>query len=492
MTNSHQFNFANSFFRQLPEGYQHITATPLTNSHLIAYSKCAASLLDLPDDYVHSKEFLQIFSGQKIPQGGHHIAQVYAGHQFGYFVEQLGDGRSIFVGEAVNHQQQRFDIHLKGAGQTPYSRMGDGRAVLRSSIREFLASEAMAALDIPTTRALCLIGSDERVYRESVETGAIMTRLASSHIRFGNFEYFFHKNDKEALNKLADYCIEHHFPDCANQKQPYLQMFKAIVKSTAMLIAKWQAVGFCHGVMNTDNMSIVGLTIDYGPFAFMDDYQPGFICNHSDHGGRYAYEQQPGVGLWNLNALAHSFSNWLSKAQLSEALALYEPILVQHYLELMRDKMGFSRATDDNQVRHLLATFLKLTNHDKVDYTLAFRYLNQVFANDSQNQQCQQFITLFSHTDGITQWLEQYRQALQQQDDCCIKRHQAMDLCNPLYILRNYLAQQAIEQSEQGNHQEITKLHNILTTPFNEQSGCEQYAKAAPDWGKNLEITCSS
>ncbi|WP_371375091.1 YdiU family protein [Thalassotalea aquiviva] len=479
------FEFNNKFFNELPNHYEKVKATPLTQSKLITFSSQAAKLLNLPKGFQHTDDFLNVFSGQVIPAQGHHIAQVYSGHQFGHWAGQLGDGRSIFIGE-VNG----YDIHLKGAGQTPYSRMGDGRAVLRSTIREFLASEAMAALDIPTTRALCIVGSAQAVYREQVETGAVMTRLAQSHIRFGNFEHWFYLNKQDELNALADFCIRHHYPDCQSAKHPKLALLEQIINATAIMIAKWQAVGFCHGVMNTDNMSILGHTLDYGPFAFIDDYEPEFVCNHSDHTGRYAFDQQPGIGLWNLNALAYTFSGWLEKEQIETALSRYEPTLVRTYLALMQSKFGLAQHNYDD--RPLLSEFLRLLRNDKVDYTLAFRYLNQIRIDDHNNHHCPQFLALFSNTNDIFEWLKLYRGRLRKETLTDQQRWQQMNQSNPLYVLRNYLAQQAIEHAEAGDYSELNTLLSVLETPYTQRPEDQRFAEPPPQWGKHMEISCSS
>lgn len=490
MANPLKITFDNRFFQQLPFSYEEVEITPLQQSFMVAHSESAAKLINLPTQYWQYPEFLEIFSGNSLPTNSHSIAQVYAGHQFGHYVPQLGDGRSIFIGQVATKKGPLVDVHLKGAGKTPYSRMGDGRAVLRSCIREFLASEAMAALNIPTTRALCITGSTEAVYRETVETGAIMTRLAESHIRFGNFEYWYHQNKMDELNQLADYCLHQHFPECLTMENPHLAMFTDIVKRTATLIAKWQAAGFAHGVMNTDNMSIVGLTIDYGPFGFLDEYNPRFICNHSDHQGRYAFDQQPSIGLWNLNALAVTFSQWLSAEEITTSLKHYEPTLVDKYVDLMREKLGLSHWLDKD--KNLLGEYLALLSNDNTDYTLAFRRLNLVKLDDPENNSCKELLQLFKNKKMIVQWLSKYRNRLADNSFSYEKRLACQNASNPLYILRNYLAEKAIKQAEQGNYKEIETLQKVLSTPYSEQPKFKKYADIAPPWSKELEISCSS
>ena len=393
-----------------------------------------------------------------------------------------------------NSTGQHIELQLKGAGPTPYSRMGDGRAVLRSCIREFLASEAMAALDIPTTRALAIVDSDQAVYRETRETGAVMTRMAESHLRFGHFEYFFHHGKKDELNQLADFTLGNYFPACLKAKVPHLAMLTEITIRTAKLIAKWQAVGFAHGVMNTDNMSILGLTLDYGPYGFLDDYQPGFICNHSDHYGRYAFNQQPSIGLWNLNALAYTFSTWLSPEQIRQALAYYEPALVEHYNQLMAAKLGLTSWQQEDT--ELLSGYLGLMTKAQADYSLSFRNLNQVLTADNGIPEPLHNVFIQSASvdvkDQLSQWLESYRQRLNNQALSEQERLTQQNANNPVYILRNYLAQNAIEAAQQGNYQPLNELHQVLAQPFTEREDYQRYQQPAPDWGKHLEISCSS
>ena len=488
--------FKNTLTSTLPFLFQDVNCTAFSDNYLVAYSKNAAQLLSLPSNINEHDDFVKIFSGEILPTHGRYTAQVYAGHQFGHFVSQLGDGRSISMGEIANKQQQLFDIQLKGSGRTPFSRMGDGRAVLRSCIREFLASEAMAALNIPTTRALCITATSDKVYREQAEQGAIMTRITESNIRFGHFEYFFHHNKLTQLDQLADYCLTNLFPECQQAENPHLAMLTEITHRTATLIAQWQTVGFAHGVMNTDNMSILGLTLDYGPFGFLDSYQPEFICNHSDHQGRYAFDQQPSIGLWNLNALAYTFSRWLTAEQIKPVLQNYEAILVSCYNELMKNKLGL--ITWQNDDKYLLGQLLLIMSQTKADYTLSFRLLNRILQNDDDNTHSQEFLTLFANNpnngnkEDILVWLTSYRARLQQQNVADDIRHQQQNSANPKYILRNYLAETAIRSANAGDFSEITKLLQLLEHPFDEQASMNAYSFQPPAWGTALEISCSS
>ncbi len=484
------FKLQNSLSAALPFAGTKVKPSPLRESFLITHSQACGQLIGLSDKFWLHEEFKSVLSGEYLPEGGEYFAHVYAGHQFGHFVPQLGDGRAISIGAVTNEHGKTFDIQLKGSGLTPYSRMGDGRAVLRSCIREFLASEAMAALGIPTTRALSIVGSEEPVYRETVEKGAVMARVAESHIRFGHFEYWFHQNKPTELNALASYCLEHYFPEALSQDNPHLYMFEQIVKRTAILIAQWQAHGFAHGVMNTDNMSIIGLTIDYGPFGFLDDYNPGFICNHSDSSGRYAFDQQPSIGLWNLNALGLTFSTWLSAAEITKCLEKYEPSLVSHYLDMMRQKLGLNNWVRSDQA--LLGQLLSIMAKQQSDYSLTFRRLNLTAVDDPDNELNQEFLNLFRDPAEIKVWLDSYRQRLLNNNLNDQERVNLQNASNAQYILRNYLAQSAIDKAEQGDFSELHRLQDVLTSPFITVDGNDKYAAAAPDWGKTLEISCSS
>jgi uncharacterized protein YdiU (UPF0061 family) len=327
----HTLPLSNSFAQLPGTFYSRVRPTPFEQpAELIHFNTAAAELLDLDPAVADDPACVDVFSGRQLLPGADPLAMLYAGHQFGHYVPQLGDGRAIILGETTNRQQARWEIQLKGCGQTPYSRDGDGRAVLRSTIREYLCSEAMHGLGIPTTRALCITGSREEVYREQIETGAMLTRLAPSHVRFGSFEVFFYRNRHDALQTLADYVIATHYPELQDTEQPYVALLQAVVDKTANLLAQWQAVGFAHGVMNTDNMSVLGLTLDYGPFGFMEAYDPGLVCNHSDHHGRYAFDQQPQVALFNLSCLAQTLLPLVDVEAARAALEAYQLRVGRH------------------------------------------------------------------------------------------------------------------------------------------------------------------
>ncbi|BEM77425.1 UPF0061 protein [Serratia marcescens] len=477
--------FDNAYYQQLPGFYTALNPTPLKDARLLYHSEPLARELGLDESWF-SQDKTPIWAGESLLPGMQPLAQVYSGHQFGVWAGQLGDGRGILLGEQVLADGSHRDWHLKGAGLTPYSRMGDGRAVLRSVIREFLASEALHHLGIPTTRALTIVTSQQPVYREQPERGAMLMRVAESHVRFGHFEHFYYRKQPEQVRQLADFVIARHWPQLQDQAERYLLWFADVVERTARLIAHWQTVGFAHGVMNTDNMSILGVTIDYGPYGFLDDYQPGYICNHSDHQGRYAFDNQPAVALWNLHRLAQTLSGLMTTEQLQQALAAYEPALMRAYGEQMRAKLGFFTPTaQDNDV---LTGLLSLMTQEGRDYTRTFRLLSDTEQQQAQSPLRDEFID----RAAFDAWYQQYRQRLQQEQVSDAERQRAMKAVNPRLILRNYLAQQAIEDAEQDDVGRLQRLHQALLRPFDDAPEYDDLAALPPDWGKHLEISCSS
>lgn len=482
-------SFDNSYAR-LPEAfYAKVNPTPFTAPpFLISANPSAAALLDLDPHEATRPEFAGVFGGSLLVPGMEPLAMLYSGHQFGVYVPQLGDGRAILLGEVQNERGERWDLHLKGAGMTPFSRDGDGRSVLRSAIREYLCCEAMHGLGIPTTRALCLVGSDDKVYREQVETAATIVRMAPSHVRFGTFEIFYYRKQHEHLALLADYVIDQHFPHQRNEPEKYVRLFAEVVERTARLVAQWQAVGWAHGVLNTDNMSILGITLDYGPYGFMDDYDPGFICNHSDYNGRYAFNQQPYIGLWNLSCLAQTLLPLAHKDALKEAMGAYQASVDRSYRELMQAKLGLvERQTGDDD---LLQDLKSLLVGSRVDYTIFWRELGTFSsAAGATNERLREH---FLNPDRFDVWAGQYRDRLLSERSRDDERRGRMDRVNPKYILRNYLAQGAIEKAQQKDYSEIDRLLRLLHNPYTEQPGMETYAAAPPNWGKHLSVSCSS
>ena len=411
------------------------------------------------------------FTQLLIPNQYQSYASVYSGHQFGVWAGQLGDGRALSFGELINNSlNQGFEIQLKGTGQTPYSRFADGRAVLRSSIREYLASETLHQLGIPSTRALAIISSSTDVYRETAEKASVIVRCARTHIRFGHFEHFFYTNKHDELKQLADYVWDNFFEDCDSLQQ----VLETIIKRTAKLIAQWQAYGFCHGVMNTDNMSIIGDTIDYGPYGFLDNFDPTWICNHSDHQGRYRYNNQPSIGLWNCNALAHAFSPLLEADELKQALHQYEPEYWASYHQLMAKRLGFEQS--NSEVEQLVKQLLEQMQAQQLDFNNSFLVLEHALSDPKQ-------VLDF----GLSaEWIEDYCKLINPQTKTI---HQQ---ANPRFILRNYMAQQAIAQSEAGNHQSFNDLFAVLQQPFQTHPNHVDWEQQPPEWASQLELSCSS
>lgn len=470
---------------------------PLPALQWVARSDALAAELGWPTDWA-DEQALQVFGGNGVWPGMAPMATVYSGHQFGSWAGQLGDGRALLLGEVDTPLGPR-EVQLKGAGQTPYSRRGDGRAVLRSSIREFLCSEAMHGLGIPTTRALAVVASPERVRRETIETAAVVTRVAPSFIRFGHFEHFAHSGQPrhhEVLQALLDFVVTHHFPELAEQPRRALALLDEVVHRTARLMADWQAAGFCHGVMNTDNMSILGLTIDYGPFGFLDAFDPDHVCNHSDNQGRYSWNNQPQIGYWNLRALAQALLPLIPEAQgdpkvVIEVLERYEQAFIQAMNARWRAKLGLrtEQAGDDA----LCIDFLRLLAAGKVDFTIAFRRLagfdTSVAVDDARNATVRD---LFLDRAAFDAWAGRYRERLQAEASLDAERADRMRRTNPLYVLRNHLAETAIRQAQRGDFSEVQRLHRLLQQPFTEQAGSEADAGFPPEWAQSIEVSCSS
>lgn len=477
-------------FAELGEAFaERIPPTPLPDPCLVAFNPDAAVLLGLDRDAGQDPGFVQYAAGNRVAPGVEPVAMAYAGHQFGVFVPQLGDGRAILIGDVTNAQGARWELQLKGAGQTRYSRFGDGRAVLRSTIREYLCSEALAGLGIPTTRALSIVGSDHPVQREQVETAAVLIRLAPTHVRFGSFEFFAVRKQVEELRQLADWVITHFHPELVGRDERYYRWFQEIVDRTARLIAAWMAAGWAHGVMNTDNMSILGWTIDYGPFGFLDAFDPGFICNHSDHEGRYAYNQQPGVGLWNLTRLAEALLSIVSEPDLVNALNTYQPTFEAEYARLMRLKLGLLEEREND--RSLIWALLQVLQAGQVDYTRFFRLLAGFDSTPGAETRALREECGFYHQ--YDEWALKYAERLRAEGSVDAERAVRMRAVNPVYVLRNWLAERAIRRArDDRDFTEIECLRRLLHNPFEEQAGMEEYSAVPPDWGRHLVVSCSS
>jgi serine/tyrosine/threonine adenylyltransferase len=478
--------FGHRFESLPPLFYRAVRPTPQPDPYWVAVNHALAAELGLTLDETVADARLEVFAGNREVDGGAPVAALYAGHQFGVWVPQLGDGRALLLGD-LPHRDGRMELQLKGAGRTPFSRMGDGRAVLRSSIREYLCSEAMHALGIPTTRALCIVGSEETVWRESAETAAVVTRVAPSFIRFGSFEAFYHRGQNEAVAQLADHVLQHHFPECLRAQRPYAALFAEVCRRTTETVAAWQTVGFCHGVMNSDNMSILGLTLDYGPFGFLDAFDAGHVCNHSDHGGRYAYNQQPRVAHWNLQCLASALLPLVDEADLLTELETFPDRFRAAWLARWRARLGFESAMDDDEA--LIQALLLLLQAQAVDLTVFFRRLSRLAMADVHDEMAE----LFTDQEEWAGWRARYLARLAVEGSTDSRRHPAMLAVNPKYILRNYLAENAIAQARDAHDfSEIERLQRCLSRPFDEQPEFEPYAALPPAWAGEICLSCSS
>lgn len=473
-----------------PAFFTRLAPTPLPAPYWVGTSASTAQCLGLGEGWP-SEAALQAFSGNVPLAGSAPLACVYSGHQFGHWAGQLGDGRAIWLGE-VETPSGPLELQLKGSGRTPYSRGGDGRAVLRSSIREFLCSEAMHALGIPTTRALCVTGSPEWVYRETPETAAVVTRVAPSFIRFGHFEHFAARQQWPELHQLADFVIDQYYPDCRESDawdgNPYANLLHAVALRSAALVAQWQAVGFCHGVLNTDNMSILGLTLDYGPFQFLDAFDPGHICNHSDHQGRYAFHRQPEIVRWNLYRLGQALQPLVGEpAAVNAALAGYSAEFSRQFLGQMRAKLGLSGAAPEDTA--LVGQLLQWMAAQKVDYPIFWRRLSQAVAHHDFAP----VRALLHDAADFDAWLPGYQTRLAAEDPA----HAAATMLrtNPRFVLRNHLAEQAIEAAKLGDFSVLQQLQAVLARPFDAPPAHANHAAWAdfpPAWATSISISCSS
>lgn len=474
-----QFPFDNSYARLPERFFAHVAPAEPPAPKLIRLNVDLAAELGLDTEWLASPEGVEILSGRRVAQGSQPIATAYAGHQFGNFVPQLGDGRAILLGEVVDRTGRRRDIQLKGAGRTPFSRGGDGRAALGPVLREYVVSEAMAALGIPTTRALAAVTTGAQVMRETVLPGAILIRVASSHIRIGTFQFFAARGDVEAVRLLADHAIERHYPAAAKAEAPYSALLDAVISAQAELITRWLLVGFIHGVMNTDNMSIAGETIDYGPCAFMDAYDPATVFSSIDEQGRYAYGNQPTIAHWNLIRFAETMLPLLSEDQdaaitvAQEALARFAPQLEEHYHAGLRRKFGLSRDLDGDV--DLANGFLSTLAENQVDFTLFFRRLSAAqMAGDGDEP----VRSLFADPTRCDDLLLHWRRRLTQEADDPVRRKAAMDAVNPAFIPRNHRIEAMIEAAvKRGSFTIMNELLEVLSRPYEDQPQFVRYAE---------------
>ncbi|WEJ63089.1 protein adenylyltransferase SelO [Thiomicrorhabdus lithotrophica] len=488
MAKSYTAKFQQNYI-ELPDSfYAKINPEAMQNASLIHYNKTLCDELGIE---LSEQVLFDMTTGQSFPEGLEPLAQKYTGHQFGYYNPDLGDGRGVLLGQITDNQKQNWDIHLKGSGRTPFSRRGDGRAVLRSAVREYLIGEALHALGVPTTRCLSICNSPEPVQREQIETRATYIRIAKTHIRFGHFEWLAQKGNIEEQQQLADHVIESVYPELksiTDSKERYGKLLKSITRNTASMIAGWQSVGFCHGVMNTDNMSVAGETFDFGPYAFLDDCQIHYICNHSDTEGRYAYSQQPNIGLWNCQVLGQAFSHLVDSDAIEAAIDTYIETFNQQYLQKMSAKFGLIQPEPED--KHFIADTLILMDQSKLDFHYFFTLLTHF-----DTEQHALFESYILDSKDWQVWQERYRKRISEQSE--VERQACLKQNVPLVTLRNYIAQEIIEASLAGNVKPLENWMDWLTTPTkpNEtllSSTHKHYLKPPTACQKGLALSCSS
>ena len=473
-------NFDNSFQKLPVFLYENIAPTPIKEPTLIHVTELKK---ELGLESLSNPVLQKWLNGETRLSNDQTIATRYAGHQFGVFAGQLGDGRAISLGEILTSDGKRLEIQTKGSGKTPFSRMGDGKAVIRSSVREYLCSEAMYGLGIPTSRVLAIIIGEDKVYRETIERSAIIARVFPSNIRFGHFEMCYHYNRKAELNDLIEYTRHTFFEGVSIE-----EMLVQIIDNTAMLMAHWQTVGFCHGVMNTDNMSVLGITIDYGPFGFLEDTDLSHVCNHSDYNGRYAYDNQPSIAAWNLQKLLLCFSDHLPKERLQNLLKTFSESFHGYYQKLCQRKFGLtSFKSEDYQ---LFGSLLQTLSNLEIDYTFFFRQLSNYKINKIDS--LAEFWDYYEKSEELIVWLSLYDQRLKSELSDNTKRTVEMKSVNPKYVLRNYIAQEIIEEVETGTNKKLKDWLEILYAPFAEHPEYELYSKPTPAEKKNYSVSCSS
>lgn len=513
--------FDNRFTRELPGDpsasnhprqihgvcWSAVMPTPVAQPQVLAFSPEMAALLDLDAEALNTPEMVEALAGNRLLPGMTAYATCYGGHQFGHWAGQLGDGRAIFLGEVINRAGQRWEMQLKGAGPTPYSRRADGRAVLRSSIREFLCSEAMHHLGVPTTRALSVVGTGEAVMRDMFydgnparEPGAIVCRMAPSFTRFGHFEIFAARGEHAILARLVNFTIARDFPELTSKSPTvYAEWFSEVCVRTARLMAEWMRVGFVHGVMNTDNMSILGLTLDYGPYGWIDDYDPMWTPNTTDaQGRRYCFANQPAIARWNLERLGEALSSLLSAEATQMGLAEFDTVYTERITAVMQAKFGLTVMTDLDA--DVINDAFALMQRAEVDMTEFFRCLATI---DSSTPDVGQLRSAFyrdalydEYRELFAQWLDRYTARLRQGCEDPLVRAAGMNAVNPRYVLRNYLAHQAIERAEQGDVSVLNELLDVLRRPYDEQPGRETFSAKRPDWARHKPgcsmLSCSS
>ena len=470
--------FSNSYARLPEHFFARLSPTPVAKPRLIKFNESLADELGVDTRGLESDEVAALFAGNVIPPGAEPIAMAYAAHQFGNFVPQLGDGRAILLGEVVDRNGKRRDIQLKGAGRTPFSRRGDGRAALGPVLREYLVSEAMHALGIPTTRALAAVSTGEPVFRDRQLPGAILTRVASSHIRIGTFQYFAARGDKEAVERLSDYVIDRHFPEARASERPHLTLLQTVVERQALLVARWMHVGFIHGVMNTDNTALSGETIDFGPCAFIDSYDPATTFSAIDEAGRYAYGNQPKIAQWNLTRFAETLLPLLDPDPeravelANEAISAFASRFQEHWLAGMRVKLGLSSNQEGDL--ELAQGLLRAMNENAADFTITFRRLCDAAANEKADADLR---ALFGNPLAYDSWASRWRSRLASERHEPDGRAHAMRAVNPAFVPRNHRVEQALDAAiEYGDFSPFAELLTVLSRPYDDQPVFADYA----------------
>nr|WP_317199307.1 YdiU family protein [uncultured Psychrobacter sp.] len=487
--------YQNTYATLDPRLYHRQPPTALKNPTAGHFNHQVADQLGFSDDEDLMARWVEIIGGVYVPEGFEPLAMAYAGHQFGQWAGQLGDGRGLLMAQVIDNNDQLQDLHLKGIGLTPYSRMGDGRAVLRSTIREYLCGHAFSALGVAASNALGFVVSETLVRRERMEAGAALMRVADSHIRLGHVEWIT-SYAPELLGEFTDYMIDTYYPECREQDQPIVAFLGAVVERTARMIADWQLIGFAHGVMNTDNLSITGSTLDFGPFGFMERFNPGWINNHSDHTGRYAYQNQPAIGYWNLNVwLPHFMRLNVTREMLAECLAPYETVFMQHYQQGLCRKLGIAHSSESLSLAFEFMTFIE---DNTLDYTNSFRALLALVAPDDHPFEAQLLSTMQAElsvqaVEVWQEWSARYLEYLTHSERAVEQVILELKGNNPVYVLRNDMAQRAITAAEQGQFDEVARLYHLLANPFEVQDIATELdtRPPAPD-APQLPISCSS
>ncbi|QDG77205.1 YdiU family protein [Labrenzia sp. PHM005] len=478
------FQFDNTYARDLPGFYVDWQGAAVPDPKMVLFNDDLADALGLDAASLSGTDGAAIFAGVSRPEGASPLAQVYAGHQFGGFSPQLGDGRALLIGEIIDRQGQRQDIHLKGSGRTPFSRGGDGKAVIGPVLREYILGEAMHALGVPTTRALAAVTTGEMIPREGTKPGAVLARVASSHLRVGTFQFFAARSETDKVRQLADYAIARHDPDLSGENDRYLKFFRQVIERQAALVSKWMLIGFVHGVMNTDNTTISGETIDYGPCAFIDAYDPAAVFSSIDHGGRYAFGRQPTILQWNLARLAEALLPLFDAEDLDRAVALasteldrYPELYKAAWIKGMGQKHGLESHQDDDV--QLFEELLSTMTEQKADYTLVFRKLSEAVNGNDESVK-----TLFADPARVSTWLDRWMQRLATEARPLDEISASMNRINPIYIPRNHKVEEVLSAAERADYAPVKTLLAVLKNPFDERPGLEAFAEPAPtDFG---------